>query len=271
MSAVLRLIRVTAHMSATRSFSSTAKPVVRDITPAELHKLLQEQNTKDPFHKSLRLIDTREHDEIERLGRIESALNIPFGLLKNEDPIFLAALNDLDKERKVLLQKQSALMYHWFVGFWLQTVFHCMSGRRSAAAAEHALKLGFKDVYNLVGGFKQWREENLPVLPFNNNHSPWVHTIFEPETETAQYIVTDLGKPEGPSSLLAWLTLIQSALATKEAYVIDPVLDYDPFAALVRPVMAKKIIDFVTKHGLNVTKIIDTHVHAVSLSAWYSL
>ncbi|KAI9275685.1 beta-lactamase-like protein [Phascolomyces articulosus] len=111
--------------------------------------------------------------------------------------------------------------------------------------------MGFKDVYNLVGGFKQWRSDDLPVLPFENNHSPWVHTIFEKETETAQYIVTDI--------------------ETKEAYIIDPVLDYDPFSATVRPTMAKQILEFIEKHNLNVTKIIDTHVHADHLTAAHYL
>lgn len=120
-----------------------------------------------------------------------------------------------------------------------------MSGRRSSiVATKLAESFGFKSVYNLEGGFKQWVADKLPVRPFANNHSPWVHLVFELETETAQYVVTDL--------------------YTKEAYIIDPVLDYDPFTATVHPTSAKQLLEFVNKHGLNVTKIIDTHVHAVS-------
>ena len=66
-----------------------------------------------------------------------------------------------------------------------------MSGRRSDEAAKMANQLGFEYVYSLQGGMNAW---DGPVQPFMNNHSPWVHTIFEPETETAQYVVTDLGK-----------------------------------------------------------------------------
>ncbi|KAI8388833.1 beta-lactamase-like protein [Radiomyces spectabilis] len=84
-----------------------------------------------------------------------------------------------------------------------------------------------------------------------NNHSPWVHTIFEPDTETAQYVVTDL--------------------ETREAYIIDPVLDYDPFGGTVQGMMAEKILKFVQQHQLNVTKIIDTHVHADHLTAAHYL
>lgn len=51
---------------------------------------------------------------------------------------------------------------------------------------------------------------------------------------------------------------------TKEAYIIDPVLDYDPFSSTVHPSTAKRIIQFTEKYDLKVSKIIDTHVHAVS-------
>lgn len=73
-------------------------------------------------------------------------------------------------------------------------MFQCRSGRRSQWAAEIALDQGFTDVSNMEGGLLRWAAESLPVQPFNKNHSPWVHTILEPETNTAQYIVTDLGK-----------------------------------------------------------------------------
>jgi hypothetical protein len=42
------------------------------------------------------------------------------------------------------------------------------------------------------------------------------------------------------------------------------VLDYDPFSGTVRADTAKQLMEFVQKNHLNVTKIIDTHVHAVS-------
>ncbi|KAI9321064.1 beta-lactamase-like protein [Dichotomocladium elegans] len=122
-----------------------------------------------------------------------------------------------------------------------------MSGRRSHEVVQHAMQLGYTNIYNLVGGFKQWRADDLAVQPFQNDHSPWVRTIFEQETETAQYIVTDV--------------------ESLEAYIIDPVLDYDPFSSSVRPTMARQIVDQVNELGLKVSKIIDTHVHADHLTA----
>ncbi|KAI7897761.1 beta-lactamase-like protein [Cokeromyces recurvatus] len=86
---------------------------------------------------------------------------------------------------------------------------------------------------------------------FMNNHSPWVHTLFDIDTETAQYVVTDL--------------------ESKEAFIIDPVLNYDPFSCTVSPLLAKSLISFIEKYQLNVTKIIDTHVHADHLSAAFFL
>ena len=74
-------------------------------------------------------------------------------------------------------------------------IIYCRSGRRSGIVSKYAVEeLGFNDVYNVVGGLNQWTDDHLPLKTFANDHSPWVHTIFEHETATAQYIVTDIGK-----------------------------------------------------------------------------
>ncbi|KAI8329866.1 metallo-beta-lactamase family protein [Chlamydoabsidia padenii] len=70
---------------------------------------------------------------------------------------------------------------------------------------------------------------------------------MDSETNTAQYIVTDL--------------------ETREAYVIDSVLDYEPLAGVVSPTTARTLIDFIQHHDLHVTKVIETHVHADHLTA----
>jgi monothiol glutaredoxin len=43
--------------------------------------------------------------------------------------------------------------------------FYCHSGARSRAAAEHFLKEGFKNVYNLSGGIDAWSREVDPTVP----------------------------------------------------------------------------------------------------------
>lgn len=58
--------------------------------------------------------------------------------------------------------------------------------------------------------------------------------------------------------------ILMDSIATKEAYIIDPVLDYDPFASKVHTATADNLLRFIESYELNVTKIIETHVHAVS-------
>jgi monothiol glutaredoxin len=43
--------------------------------------------------------------------------------------------------------------------------FHCHHGNRSRAAAEHFLKLGFTNVYNLAGGIDAWSRDVDPSVP----------------------------------------------------------------------------------------------------------
>ncbi len=42
-------------------------------------------------------------------------------------------------------------------------IFICPLGKRSAAAAELATKMGYTAVHNLTDGLKAWRDANLPI------------------------------------------------------------------------------------------------------------
>lgn len=44
-----------------------------------------------------------------------------------------------------------------------KTLFICRGGARSATAAAIAEKLGYKDCYNITGGFTEWQHSNLPA------------------------------------------------------------------------------------------------------------
>ncbi|CAO3652956.1 unnamed protein product [Mucor hiemalis] len=219
---MLRLI-LNSHKLNKRCMSTIAS--AKQVNGTELKAWLAQEKKKPIHHGDMTVIDVRERHEVEKFGKIPGAINVPFKL---EPAMFIAGLSDLNKHSKI--------------------VFQCMSGRRSDEAAILASKHGFEDTYSLSGGIKEW---NGPVQPFMNNHSPWVHTLFDVETETAQYVVTDL--------------------ETKEAFIIDPVLNYDPFSSTVHPLLAKSLIQFIEKYGLNVSKIIDTHVHADHLTAAHYL
>jgi len=43
--------------------------------------------------------------------------------------------------------------------------FHCHHGNRSRAAAEHFLKLGFTNIYNMTGGIDAWSRDIDPKVP----------------------------------------------------------------------------------------------------------
>lgn len=70
--------------------------------------------------------------------------------------------------------------------------------------------------------------------------------FFDPQTYTLTYVVHDP--------------------ATKDAVVIDPVLDLDPLAWRTSTRSADAVRQYVSDKGLNVTYILDTHAHADHLS-----
>lgn len=76
---------------------------------------------------------------------------------------------------------------------------------------------------------------------------PTVEAIFDTATSTLTYVVYD---PE-----------------TRDAVIIDPVLDYDPLASQTSTESAEKLISFVKENELNVHFILETHAHADHLSS----
>ncbi len=82
----------------------------------------------------VQLVDVRTPEEFGE-GHLEGAINIDF----LDDEVFSSGIRGLDKDRPVLL--------------------YCRSGRRSASAGKLLLKDGFKEVYDLEGGYLNWTEE----------------------------------------------------------------------------------------------------------------
>jgi len=74
-----------------------------------------------------------------------------------------------------------------------------------------------------------------------------VEAFFDPATFTYSYVVSD---PE-----------------TRQCALIDSVLDYDPASGRTSQATAKRLIDHVRQHGLQVQWLLETHVHADHLSA----
>lgn len=63
------------------------------------------------------------------------------------------------------------------------------------------------------------------------------------------------------------LTYIVYDNNTKDAVVIDPVLDFDPASGKVFKESANKVVDFVKSHDLKVSYLLETHAHADHLTS----
>lgn len=77
--------------------------------------------------------------------------------------------------------------------------------------------------------------------------SPQVKAFFDEETWTVTYVVSD---PE-----------------TRDAVIIDPVLHYDALTSQTSTTQADEIVAHVSREGLKVRAVLETHAHADHLSA----
>jgi glyoxylase-like metal-dependent hydrolase (beta-lactamase superfamily II) len=73
-----------------------------------------------------------------------------------------------------------------------------------------------------------------------------IETFFDPATWTLTYVVFDEG--------------------TRDAVVIDPVLDYDPLAVSTNLSSNERVAAFIDDNGLSIKAILETHAHADHLS-----
>lgn len=74
-----------------------------------------------------------------------------------------------------------------------------------------------------------------------------VQHFFDTDTSTLSYVIYDE--------------------ATKDAVVIDPVLDFDPPSGKISDTSALSLIKFIKESGLNIHYILETHAHADHLSS----
>jgi glyoxylase-like metal-dependent hydrolase (beta-lactamase superfamily II) len=76
---------------------------------------------------------------------------------------------------------------------------------------------------------------------------PTVQAFFDPATATASYLISDP--------------------ATREAAIVDPVLDFEPKGARVSTGSADEILSAAHGQGLTIRYVLETHAHADHLSA----
>jgi len=127
------------HHLSVRDLIAAAKTRIREVTAAELLEL---QQAGSP------VVDVREPEEFSD-GHLPGAVNIPRGLLEFE----------VDGHPAVNYQTAEALSHRE-----RPVVLYCLSGGRSALAAEALKRLGFTSPVSLAGGILHWADAGNPVV-----------------------------------------------------------------------------------------------------------
>jgi len=107
-----------------------AKTRIRETTPEDVRR---RQETGDRFH----LIDVREDSEWVR-GRALGAMHMGKGVIER------------DIERAIPNRNDEIILY-------------CGGGYRSALAADTLMKMGYRNVSSMDGGWKRWKELGYPT------------------------------------------------------------------------------------------------------------
>ena len=107
-----------------------AKKKISEIEISEVKKMIEENIL-------FILIDIREESEWKN-NRIPSAIYIGKGILEREIESSIP-----NEDTKIVL--------------------YCGGGYRSALSTENLMKMGYKNVYSMIGGITEWEEKNLPI------------------------------------------------------------------------------------------------------------
>lgn len=129
MSKVFQILFLVFIMALQNCASQTNEPLQLDA--AKFKKQIETE-------KSINVIDVRTPEEFAK-GYIKNAKNIDW----NGDN-FDAEVAKLDKKKTLYV--------------------YCLSGGRSASAAQHLREKGFKKVKELVGGIMAWKNANFPLV-----------------------------------------------------------------------------------------------------------
>ncbi len=131
---VLVVFLLTAITQAQLFAEDTKEKQFVNITAVEASALIQKNLENTDF----KIIDVRTPDEFNA-GHISNSQMIDYYA---DD--FLTRLNELDKNKTYLI--------------------YCRSGNRSGKTIPIMKKLGFKKVYNMLGGVKSWVSYPLPLV-----------------------------------------------------------------------------------------------------------
>lgn len=111
-------------------WTQTEETIFEDITPSEAYAMIQNTN--------LFIIDVRTSGEYVT-GHIAYSVNIDY-----RSELFREEISKLNKN--------------------IAYIVYCKSGVRSEKAMGIMEELGFKEVYNMIGGINQWISKGYPIV-----------------------------------------------------------------------------------------------------------
>jgi len=120
-------------MDHSKEFQALVDDAKSRIVECTIDDVLAKQQRGEKF----RLIDTREDDEW-RAGRARGAEHIGRGVIERD---IVAKAPDKDEE----------------------LILYCGGGFRSALAADSLMRMGYKRVRSLAGGWREWTKRGLPT------------------------------------------------------------------------------------------------------------
>lgn len=111
----------------------------KDIGTAQAIEVISPQEVRDAVsnNQARQLVDVRTLEEFNE-GHLKTAQNI---CVTDDD--FTENISKLDKDQPIYL--------------------YCRSGKRSARAAQIVKDLGFKEIYDMDGGYLNWESQKLEV------------------------------------------------------------------------------------------------------------
>jgi rhodanese-related sulfurtransferase len=113
-----------------KEMMNAANAAVPRITPAQAREMMAQGNTL--------VVDVRDATEVEKSGKVASAVHVPRGLLEfRADP-------DSPSHDKNFVKDKNVIVY-------------CGSGGRAALSGKTLKDMGYEHVYNL-GSFKDWAD-----------------------------------------------------------------------------------------------------------------
>lgn len=121
----------------------SAKDLVAEANKA-IETLSGEQAAKLVGDPNVVFVDVREADELQKTGRLKSAVHVPRGFLEFQaDPNSPTHRPELVSDKKLVL--------------------YCGSGSRSALAAKTLKEMGFMNVAHVAGGFPALQKAGAPI------------------------------------------------------------------------------------------------------------